>query len=1161
MRSHLPWLSFLPLLAWGQSYTSTVRGTITDSQQAAVPAAIVVVTEVNRNVTHTTKSDNAGRYTIPALPPGSYSLSVEAPGFQKYEKPAFQLEVQQEATVDIQLSVAGTATTVEVNAAAELLNTANATLGQVIENRFMTTAPLVDRTALSLVMLTPGVVPSDNEAGGTASTNFVANGTRNATAQAMLDGTVVTGMEQNGGITDLKYQPSVDVVQEFKVQTNFFNAEFGNTGGAIVNIVTKSGTNNLHGVVYDFERNSGLNANNWFSNQAGVGIPDFQRHVFGGTVGGPVYLPRIYNGKNRTFFFFDFEGTRQTNATQTLTTVPTALQRKGDFSQTFNSNGKLAVIYNPFDTYESADGDVLRRPFAGNIIPASMQTAIAQKILSYYPQPTSDGNPVTHSNNFFAQGANETISNQLDGKIDQTLGEKQRLMGRYSVNWGHSNPANLLGNIAGSNTPGYSRSQNFLVDYTRTHSPSTIFQIRVGELRVFAASIPASDGFDATTLGFPNVLQQGGVFQFPNFSISGYRGLGAGGWSRIIRGEEVRSINGSVTKIIQGHTIKAGAERRFLYENYFQPGYPGGGFNFSRQVTGQDPLSATSSQGNSIASMLVGWGQGGYMWWDHPVAASSGYFGTFVQDDWRISPRLTLNIGLRYEFNVPRTERFDRLDWFDYGAASPLAGKVPASPDCPACSNLRGVMNFVGNGHSRTPFDGDYNNIGPRIGVAYALGRRMSIRAAYGIFYSENRNGIKGEVGPSFRSSTSVQWSRDGGITPYASLANPYPDGLTPAPGRNPLAWLGHGVDSYIPSYINPNIQQWLVSIQREVPGNGVVEINYSASKGTHLYFGGEDIPGNHNLLSPAYWGLGRAALNDDVPNPFYGIITDPTSVESQKTVPLHYLLRPYPQYAGGLGEYNAPPNTANSIYHSLQFKYEKRFSKGLAVLAHYTFSKLISDTDESASDVSWLGGLSGVQNPWNLRLERSVATFDIPHRAVFTFDYQLPFGRGRTFGKSMNRLADAFLGGWEVSAILTFSSGYPIVPGLDSSDLWDGAAQRPNLIANPCTSGSVESRMNGTYFNENAFTQPDQDVWGNAPRTLGCRTPGIRNGDVVLMKNFHFTESRYLQLRMESFNVTNTPTFGRPDSNYGSNTFGVIDSYAPGRGPREIQIAAKFYF
>jgi hypothetical protein len=612
---------------------------------------------------------------------------------------------------------------------------------------------------------------------------------------------------------------------------------------------------------------------------------------------------------------------------------------------------------------------------------------------------------------------------------------------------------------------------------------------------------------------------------------------------------------GSMTKVVGAHTIKAGAEFRRYHENYFQPGYPAGTLGFSRNITGKDPLGSSSSQGNGIATMLLGWGSSGEMDLDYPTATASGYFGTYVQEDWRVTPKLTLNLGLRYDFDIPRTERFNRLNWFNYGAASPIAGQVPGFTD------LRGQMLYATGSH-RSPYNGDYNNVQPRIGIAYALGKKMSLRAAYGMYYSVSRASIKGEVGSAFRSGTGLQFSRDGNLTPYATLQNPFPSGLTqpPGPSKDPAAFLGLGFDAYDPHAINPQWQQWNFSIQRELPANAVLEVNYSGSKGTHLSFGTDDVLGNRNKLDPSYWAMGRDALFEQVPNPFYGVIKDPQSLLSSPTVERQQLLLPFPQYDAYMGGYTAPPYIGNSIYHSVQFKYEKRFSQGLAVLAHYTISKLISDSDSPGTDIDWLGGYTGLQNWKNLRQERSLATFDIPQRFVLSFDYQFPCGRGRTFGKSWNKAIDAFLGGWEISSILTFSSGYPIVPQLDSPDLLSGD-QRPNLIGNPRTSGSPSQRIE-QYFNADAFSQPDPDVYGSAPRTLpNYRTFGIRNGDFTLMKNFKFTESKSLQLRFESFNVTNTPTFGRPNEAYGSDTFGQITGYAPGRGPRELQVAVKFYY
>jgi len=1142
-------------LAQAQTFTASIRGTVTDQSKAVITGATVVATEVGRELKHTAQTDATGRYVLASLPPGNYILTVEAAGFKTFTQTAFTLVVQQQATIDVEMSVGGVSTAIEVVGASPLLNTAAPTMGQVIENKFIQTAPLSDRSPLALVMLTPGLVPTETEAGGTASTNFVANGTRNSTAEVVLDGAAISGVEQNSSITELKYTPSVDTIEEFKVQTNYFSAEFGNTGGAIVNMVSKSGTNEFHGVAYEFYRGAGLNANSFFSNRQGLSIPDTSRNIFGVTMGGPVIIPGLYNGKSKTFFFADYEGQRADSATSMLTTVPTALQRAGDFSQTFRSNGKLYVIYNPYDTYETEDG-IMRRPFKGNVIPSSMQDPISLNILKYWPQPTSAGDPTTHANNYFAQGTNAGAGDKMDIKVDHNIGNKQRFTVRFSSNWENSDPFNPLGNIAANINPGTEHDTNVVIDYTRMQSPKTIFSTRLSVMRVSSIRDPISTGFDShQQLGLSPIFQSLGVLQFPNVTASGYRSLGAGGWAIIHRGETVALLNGSLTKIVGAHNIKTGAEGRKYYENYFQPGYPAGQLAFSRNMTGEDPLVSSSSQGNGIATLLLGWGSGGEMDLDYPTATSSGYFGVYVNDDWRITPKLTINLGIRYDFDIPRTERFDRLNWFDYAAASPIAGKVPGYP------NLKGQMLYA-NSDQRSPYNGDYNNIQPRVGMAYALGKKMSIRAGYGIYYSVSRASIKGEVGSAFRSGSSLEFSRDGGFTQYATLKNPFPTGLTqpPGPTKDPLAYVGLGFDAYDPNTVNPQIQQWNLTIQRELPGNSMFEVSYGGSKGTHLSFGTDDVLGNRNKLDPVFWSMGRDALYEQVPNPFYGVIKDPNSPLSLPTVERQQLLLPFPQYQSYMGGYTAPPYVGNSIYHSVQFKYEKRFTRGLGLLTHYTISKLITDSDSPGTDIDWLGGFTGLQNWKNLHMERSLATFDIPQRFVLSFNYQLPFGRGRAWGSNMNKVADAFIGGWEVSSILTFSAGYPIVPQLDSPDLLSGD-QRPNIVGDYRTTGSPNQRIDH-YFNDAAFSQPDPDVYGNAPRTLpNYRTFGVHSGDVTLMKNFKFTESKSAQFRIEAFNVTNTPTFGRPNEAYGSDTFGQITSYAPGCGPRQLQLAFKFYY
>jgi hypothetical protein len=1143
-------LFLISALSWGQSFTGSIRGNVTDSSKAGVPAAKVTAADIDRNVGYSTVTDSSGRYILPTLPAAQYTLTVEAKGFDKATQPAFRLEVQQQATVDIELKVGAVTTSVEVQTAAPLLNTTSATLGQVIENRIIQSAPNNGRNPLSLVLLAPGIV------GATGGVSFISNGVRNNSAEVLMDGGALTSIEQNGGITDVKYTPTSDVVEELKVQTNFFSAEFGNTGGTVINMVSKSGTNQVHGVGYYYRRDAALNANNWFSNSRNSPLADSYRNWLGGTMGGPVYLPKVYNGKNRTFFFADVDYYKQLSATTSTASVPTARQLSGDFSDTRLANGNLVPIYDPYSTFVNAAGATMRNPLAGNIVPANRQNPITLNFIKYFPAPTSDGNAFTHANNWFAQGSTPSSDHKIDAKIDHMISDKQRFSTRYSVDWSASGVANLVGNASFNGNPGIARSQNFLVDYTRTQNASTVITARAGVLRVKSIRDPLSNGFDATTLGLPAYMTANtGTKDFPNFSAQ-YRAMGVGGYAIIHRYEDLYQYLGSLTKIIGGHTIKAGAEFRKIQENYYQPNLPGGGFTFNRKQTGSNPLSSSSSQGDGLASAFLGFGSSGTVSIDYPTAQSAGYAGAYINDDWRISRRLTINVGLRWDADIPRVDRFNRINWLDLSAPAPIADVPQVKAVFP---NLKGLMKFA-SASDRTPYNGDWKNFQPRFGFAYALNNKTSIRAAYGIFYSVSRHTVKGEVGTAFGfTDSSVPWSLDGGRTQYATFANPWPAGLTFPPGRDPSAFLGMDAGTPLPVDRNPQYQQWNFSIQREVPGHGVVEVNYSASKGTRLYLGDtNDGVANLNNLNPAYWGMGVDTLTSLVPNPFYGVITNPTATSyNQKTIELSLLLRAYPAYSG-VGGYRAEPNIGDSSYQSLQVKYEKRFSHGLSVVAHYTFSKLISDSDEAGSDVEWAAASGSIQNLFNLRQERSVSAFHRPQRVVASFDYQLPVGRNRALGKNMNKVLDGVIGGWELSSIISAQSGTPLQVTLANGNMWDGAVQRPNLVANPAMSGPVFGRLNN-YFNVNAFTTPDDYTFGSAPRYLSTyRGPALINEDATLMKNFVIHEKKSIQVRLEAYGVTNSPQWGNPNTSFGGSTFGQITSAG---GNRTLQVAAKFYY
>ncbi len=757
--------------AWSQSFTAALRGTVTDATGAAVPGAKVVVTEAERNVAHPTVTDASGRYSLSALPPGGYDLTVEASGFRKFVQQRFPLLVQQQATIDIQLQVGDLSSTVTVEASAPLLNTTNATLGQVIDNKYMVSLPNLGRDSLALVYLTPGVVGSAGNRGAT-NTNFVANGARNSTSDVLVDGVTVTTVEQNSGITDLKYKPSVDAVQEFKMQTNFFPAEYGQTGGAVINMVTKSGTNEWHGTGFYFFRHSDLNANSWFANRAGNARPLFRRDQLGGVLGGPVK-------KNKTFFFATFERTTQDSPTSQTATFPTEPQRNGDFSRTFQSNGQLISIFDPFDTFRNAAGQLERRPFPGNVIPRARMDPVALKALAWFPQGNQVTNAITNNNNWFAQGVNASSSKQMDFKGDHNINDKMRLTGRYSFAPNNGNPANLFGEgnpaFTFNNGPTGTKTHSIVTDFTRSENATMVWTLRYGLIYSdFYRNAMAP--FDLTTLGFPEYMKQNANYLvFPTIAPEGYTDIGTEGWLIMDRQEGAHQVSGSLSKFIGSHTLKIGGEMRQNFLDYLQPGYPSGQASFGSQVTRQLQNVGNNLQGNGLATMLLGWGTGGQFHIDPKVFTRSRYMGYYIQDDWKINRKLTVNLGLRYEFDVPRWETLNRQSYWDLDQKSPIS--VPGY-------DLRGVLKFVDD-NRRSPFNGDYNNFSPRIGFAYAADSKTSIRGAWGLLYQLSRATVYGHTGAGFTVNSQPTYSLDSNETLFARLNNPYPQGMLLPPGNS----------------------------------------------------------------------------------------------------------------------------------------------------------------------------------------------------------------------------------------------------------------------------------------------------------------------------------------------------------------------------------------
>ena len=1160
--------SMVTMAAFGQAtFTAQLRGTVQDVSKATVPRATVTLTNEATQVSEKTTTDEQGRYIFNNVRPAEYTVKVEAAGFKAAVQSKVVLRVDQQADLDFTLEVGEITSTVEVTATAPLLNSVSAALGQEVTNRYVTEVPLFDRNIVNLAFLAPGITEVGGGLfGNTADitgVNYVSNGQRNSTTEVRVDGALATAPETGeGGTFTVAYKPSIEIVQEFKVQNNSFSAEYGNNGGTVINMVTKSGTNEFHGSGYWFGRRPQLDANNFFANKDGVPKSDFKRDQYGGSIGGPII-------KQKTFFFFDYDRVRFEAPNTLTTTLPTDLERRGDFSETLNADGSLRQIFNPFDTYKDADGNWKRRPFPGNVIPSSVLSPLALNLMSLFPAPTSSGDPNTHFNNFTKNATSSNPFWQFDIKIDHNFSEKSRIFGRYSRNAGKSTPALFFGNAADSGALQNSRVHDAVLEHTWTLNPTTVWTNRAALDREY--NVRSSTRTDITQFGFPAVLSEvsgvGGVF--PRIDIENYSSLGVFGWTDTIANRTQVMYASSLSKVVGPHNLKFGGEQRIFFANFWQPGFPGGFFQYNSAPTTESVFDASPNQGNGIASMLLDFGDP-YSWGGINIqpgtATKSKETAFFIQDDWRVTQRLTLNLGLRYEWSSPFTERFDRE-----AIGDPL---FDTSIDVPGLGRIHGANRLV-DSKNRTG-NVDRNNFAPRLGLAYRLGPKTVIRGGAGIYYGLSAATNSWLTGPSFRKYAGWHPSLDGGITRFATLENPFPNGgFLPQDSKygNLNMW-GFGSDSMLSDNLrNAEIYQWNVGVQHELTSTLLFELAYSASRSTHLPFNNQNV----NFVSKAdreKWGSsGLGALVDNPFQPFFkgpnAIFNEPDSIYNNDQIPRINLLHPFPQFDGGFQEGRVRFN-ANARYNSLQLRFEKRLSQGLNFVGSYTFSHL---TDDASSGFNtWLGNDAAIQDRTNLKGEHSVGGSDTPHRIVFGWSYELPIGRGRALGRDVNKVANAILGGWQVNGFVTYQSGNPI-PLSSYNPLADGS-QRPNLNGNPRSSYSIHNVVDnrGNFFNfdpahlecsdpaAGAICAPPPQQPGNAPRfNSDLRGDSIRRLDFSIFKNFTFRENMKLQLRGEFFNFTNTPRFGFPNSSFGDPGFGTINSQI--NSPRQAQMGVRFLF
>ncbi|MBM3785963.1 MAG: hypothetical protein FJW30_16510 [Acidobacteria bacterium] len=1109
-----------------QSFTGRIVGSVTDSSGGVVAGAQVKATEISTNRIVTTTTNAGGNYTFNELPRGEYSIEIASQGFKNSLRKGIQLAIGQQARIDVRLEVGSVAESVEVVADASLLETVDSVVGKVVDNKRITELPLNSRNVFSLLYLTPGVTGSVSS---TYSTGFAINGARNSMLDILVDG-VSTAHPTVNGFSGNSTFPPVEAIAEFKVLGSNYSAEFGRSNGGIVNVVYKSGTNDLHGSLFEFLRNSKLDANDFFNNRAGRALGSFKRNQFGGMVNGPIR-------RNKTFFLGSYEGLRERASSNTSTSVPTLAQRNGNFSETRAANGAQVNVFNPFTTRAQGNAFV-RDPFPGNMIPASMFDPVARAAMRFYPEPNTVFNAVTNLNNFFNVGARSFDQNQVDGRVDHNITDRQRIFGRFSWRENLDSPPIYFPEdlkIAEGRVNQGVRQPSASIDYTNSLSPTTVWTARFGFSRSLFDFDNQGLGFKPSSLGLPAAIDSVVDRQmFPRIGAGGFVNLG--GSDHRFSTFNTYTLLSNLSKIVGNHSLKAGWEGRMIRVNVWEA-RSAGTFNFAQGFTqGPNPNTASATAGNSIASLLLGTGTTSNVLirnWKN-VASQSFYHAFYLQDDWRITKKLTLNFGLRYEADLPRTERYNRFNWLDPYAVSPLSGKVPGMGE------IRGGVKFVGvDGNPRTQFNKDLNNFGPRIGFAYQLDSKTVIRSAYGHFFGPSRQAAQGTVGP-FGFRVEYPWvTTTDGITPFNTLKNPYPEGFRGVPGSSDglLTQAGANLQAFLQDSPSPWNMMWNFTIQRELPGQVLLETTYIGNRGLYLSRsaeGGMEL----NQLDPQHLALG-AALNQRVNNPFFGVVNN--GVHLSPTIARGQLLRPFPQFTDVQPLYDAG---SNSIYHSWQNTFRRRFANGFLFEGSYTWAKML-DTGDSH------------QNTFDVAASRALSSQDIAHRMVTSVLYDVPVGKGRLLNTGDSKFANALLGGWQVNGIVTYETGTPLAISANNTSGLFAARTQPNSTGiSGRKTGRVQERLD-SFFVPTAYTQPAAFAFGNLSRFLpDVRGDSVRNWDLSLFKEFQVREKMNLQFRTEFFNAFNRVRFSGPNTTVTSNAFGTVNGQS--NSPRQVQFGLK---
>lgn len=1122
---------------FAQEFRSTLSGRVTDPSGAAIPNAKVIATETSTGAKSEATANTEGEYTLPFLAPGPYQLSVEVQGFKKYTQSGITIGTNVRVTQDVILQVGSQTESVTVTADVALLSTASASVGQVITSSQIESMPMNGRTALTLAQLAYGVTPASDprftrpfDNGGPAS--FSVGGGQAQSNELLLDG--APDMTRNRRVA---YNPPVDSVAEVKVEAFQPDAAYGNTSGGTVNVVMKGGTNEFHGSLYEFNQVSALKATPFFTNASNQKKPVTRFNQYGGSIGGPIWIPKLINGKNKLFFFFTYEGIKQSEPEPTFSTIPDAAQRRGDFSG-LTSQG--ITIFDP-NTGVLNNGVITRTAFPNNVIPANRISPVATAILGYLPAPNAVGSSIGQNNRFDNAVRSDNFSSYV-GRFDWNISDKHRLFFNMRQNDRVENRGNRYNNIVSGNF--LSRvNWGFLLDDVYTLTPSLLFNTRVNWNRFVEGNVRPSDGFDFTSLGLPSSLAASSarnVFPRIDFPDNSYSDFGDSGGDKTPF--DTYQIFESVTKITGKHNLKFGADIRKQIESSNTFGNSSGLFTFNPDWTRAASNAANARIGQDLAGFLLGLPTGGNFQVNATRTQQSYYGAFFLQDDWRIKTNLTLNLGLRYEIESGTTERYNRtLAGFDPNAQTSIVSAAIANYTAAPSSilpvsqfNPRGGVYFA-TPDKNTIYDPYKYGFSPRFGLSWqpSWTKGMVVRGGVGLFIATF--GTFGIQQPGFSRQTDLV-SAAGGVflTPVATLSNPFPNGIL-QPVGNSLGsdtFLGQTVRTVDRKLGAPQTWRWNFNIQKTVGKNSVFEIGYIASNATripetrNLNF----VPNQYLSTSPTRDQATITRLSTVVANPFRNLL--PGTNLNGATFSQDNLVRAYPQFSGAGGVSVEGQVNGYSKFHMLQMRFERRFSNGLQFLANYQWSKFLEATNRL--------------NEGDSQLQYRVAGEDRPQRVVFSGSYELPIGKGKAFLSNVGSWGNRVVGGWQLNTIYSLQSGAPVEFG--NVIYYGGDLQWKDR--------NLPAVFDVTRFERAAALQLGSNVRTFPQAFPAYRADKINNIDISMIKNIQIVERLTLQFRVESFNSFNHTIFNGPDTNPTSGNFGRITSAS--NLPRTYQLALR---